>query len=117
MSTTLLDKRVLAFDFILPLTSALNETILPFLPSFNGTPLATSEIPALTLSLSSSFPHSIPLCTLAQCALCRLSSCGAPLVYDISHKLHVRRMDVSIEKCSCVKVFLVSGFDFNISLF
>jgi hypothetical protein len=89
----------------LPPMSALKHTILPVLPSFNLIPFSTSRISVLNFSLSSSFPHSIPLFTRAQWARCRLSSSGAPFVYDSWHTAHVRRTVVSIEKCNCVSDF------------
>lgn len=104
-------KRKHTLDPILPVASALKLIILPFLPSFKRTPLATSttSTPAFefTFSLSSSLPHSIPRCTRAQCTRCNVSSSGAPLVYDRSHRGHVRRIEpVSRQKCNCVSFFL-----------
>ena len=95
------------FEPVLPPTSVRKEIIRPFLPSFNLTPVATSTMPALIFSFSSSLPHSIPLCTRAQWVLCKSSSSKAPLVYDKSHKGQVRKTEVSREKWSCV-----SGFPF-----
>lgn len=90
----------------LPPIPALTEIMRPLWSSFvrmSSSMTVTSE-DTFPLSFSSSLPHSIPFLTRAQCALCKLSSSGAPRVYDKPHEGHVRRVDWSMQKCSCVNV-------------
>lgn len=94
-----------------PLISAGMHNIRPFLfvpPS--ATPDAISTTVPFSFSFSSSLPHSSPCLTPAQCVLCNASSSGAPLVYDRSQREHVRRIDWSILKCNCVRVFCCRPF-------
>lgn len=101
----------------LPPTSARKQMILPFAPFFSLISLLTSStlIFPFLHSRSSSFPHSIPFCTRAQCARCRLSSSGAAFVYVSEQMAQVRKTEVSKAKCSCVSC-LCLPFAFSDSL-